>query len=234
MHMQVTWQCLAAIASNSGRIASASARGDRPLYLESLAQELVMEGAEPPFAVSPDQLERALFARLSTPTDQLGSWSSDPEAAPVTGNNDMYVAYKGWGAFFFMDDLGSSDDFAPPAFGFDGSTARPVNTLTDAQIDAILDDLPSYSTASLLDMASASVRHSGLGSKTSHSSASSASSTTARRRRAGARTGASAAQAPARTSVRRHLLMLLLRATCARADDRKLVRCPSPPRRAES
>jgi hypothetical protein len=63
--------------------ASASARGDRPLYLESLAQELVMEGAEPPFAVSPDQLERALFARLSTPTDQLGSWSSDPEAAPV-------------------------------------------------------------------------------------------------------------------------------------------------------
>ena len=55
--------------------------GDR-LHLESLASEMVMEGAEPPFAVTSDNLERVLFARLSTPSDALGSWASDPEAAP--------------------------------------------------------------------------------------------------------------------------------------------------------
>ena len=37
------------------------------LYLQSLASEMVMEGAEPPLTVSGDLLERALFARLSTP-----------------------------------------------------------------------------------------------------------------------------------------------------------------------
>ena len=52
------------------------------LHLESLASEMVMEGAEPPFAVTSDNLERVLFARLSTPADALGSWASDPEAAP--------------------------------------------------------------------------------------------------------------------------------------------------------
>ena len=55
------------------------------LYLQSLASEMVMEGAEPPLTVSGDLLERALFARLSTPVEEMSRWwMTDPEAAPVT------------------------------------------------------------------------------------------------------------------------------------------------------
>ena len=55
------------------------------LYLQSLASEMVMEGAEPPLMVSGDLLERALFARLSTPAEDMSQWwKADPEAAPVT------------------------------------------------------------------------------------------------------------------------------------------------------
>ena len=53
-------------------------------YLQSLASEMVLEGAEPPM-VSGDLLERALFARLSTPAEDMSQWwKADPEAAPVT------------------------------------------------------------------------------------------------------------------------------------------------------
>ena len=55
------------------------------LYLQSLASEMVLEGAEPPLMVSGDLLERALFARLSTPAEDMSQWwKADPEAAPVT------------------------------------------------------------------------------------------------------------------------------------------------------
>lgn len=41
-------------------------------------------GYRSPFEMRDDgRISLTLFARLSTPTDQLGSWSSDPEAAPV-------------------------------------------------------------------------------------------------------------------------------------------------------
>ena len=53
------------------------------LFLEPLAVELVGEGGEPPFAVTPALLERALFARLSTSVEELPQqWQHDPEAAP--------------------------------------------------------------------------------------------------------------------------------------------------------
>ena len=62
--------------------ADGAAGGDL-LYLESLAIELVAEGAEPPFLVTEPLLERALIARLSLTTDALPPrWRSDPEAAP--------------------------------------------------------------------------------------------------------------------------------------------------------
>ena len=62
--------------------ADGAAGGDL-LYLESLAIELVTEGAEPPFLVTEPLLERALVARLSLTTDALPPrWRSDPEAAP--------------------------------------------------------------------------------------------------------------------------------------------------------
>ena len=50
--------------------ADGAAGGDL-LYLESLAIELVTEGAEPPFLVTEPLLERALIARLSLTTDAL-------------------------------------------------------------------------------------------------------------------------------------------------------------------
>ena len=62
--------------------ADGAAGGDL-LYLESLAIELVSEGAEPPFLVTEPLLERALIARLSLTTDALPErWRSDPEHAP--------------------------------------------------------------------------------------------------------------------------------------------------------
>ena len=62
--------------------ADGAAGGDL-LYLESLAIELVTEGAEPPFLVTEPLLERALIARLSLTTDALPPrWRSDPETAP--------------------------------------------------------------------------------------------------------------------------------------------------------
>jgi hypothetical protein len=52
-------------------------------YLESLAMELVTEGQEPPFVVTPVLLERALFARLNTASgDFPAEWQHDPELAP--------------------------------------------------------------------------------------------------------------------------------------------------------
>ena len=63
---------------------SSAGGGGKALYLEALVQEMVMEGGEPPFLVTSDNLERVLFARLSTPLEALpsGFASSDPEAAP--------------------------------------------------------------------------------------------------------------------------------------------------------
>jgi hypothetical protein len=62
--------------------ADGAAGGDL-LYLESLAIELVSEGAEPPFLVTEPLLERALIARLSLTADAMPErWRSDPEHAP--------------------------------------------------------------------------------------------------------------------------------------------------------
>ena len=62
--------------------ADGAAGGDL-LYLESLAIELVSEGAEPPFLVTEPLLERALIARLSLTADAMPErWRSEPEHAP--------------------------------------------------------------------------------------------------------------------------------------------------------
>ena len=62
--------------------ADGGAGGDL-LYLESLAIELVSEGAEPPFLVTEPLLERALIARLSLTADAMPErWRSEPEHAP--------------------------------------------------------------------------------------------------------------------------------------------------------
>ena len=61
-----------------------SAGSDECVFLADLATELRSEGVSPPFAITADNLERVLFARLSTPQDAFpeGAWRRDPEAAP--------------------------------------------------------------------------------------------------------------------------------------------------------
>ena len=61
-----------------------SAGSDECVFLADLATELRSEGVSPPFAITADNLERVLFARLSTPQNAFpeGAWRRDPEAAP--------------------------------------------------------------------------------------------------------------------------------------------------------
>lgn len=68
-------------------------------------------------------------ARSAVTTTEDGATSSHQNAV------EWYSYYH------FVDDTPAATELAPPAFGYDGSTARPV---IDADIDTLIDDLPSF------------------------------------------------------------------------------------------
>lgn len=103
--------------------------------------------------------------RLTYPTsfdanDSLIKQIGRPTPTATPASTSIFTAYQGYGAFYFINGTFGSGDFAPPAVGFDGTSARPVASLTEAQLDAIVADVQARAgldTSSLQNSAAESV-----------------------------------------------------------------------------